>query len=115
MSTLNESYESAVRLGVGRDYIVLSGWVNLLWLLYPIAVGLSDGGNRLDVTGGSVLFGILDVLFVPGSTFGFMVMARKWDYATLGLAFSEYRINSRSEISQGKGAAPAVGGVSLDA
>ncbi|XXH00629.1 hypothetical protein Hte_006977 [Hypoxylon texense] len=44
-STLNESREAAARSGVSRDYVVLAGWANLLWLLYPVAFGLGDGSG----------------------------------------------------------------------
>ncbi|KAI4864680.1 hypothetical protein F4820DRAFT_448844 [Hypoxylon rubiginosum] len=70
MSTLNESREAAGRLDVSRDYMILAGWANLLWLLYPVAFGLSDGSSTIGVTGGSIFFGVLDVLLVPVVGFG---------------------------------------------
>ncbi|KAK9364850.1 hypothetical protein V1509DRAFT_454410 [Lipomyces kononenkoae] len=91
MSTLNESHESASLLGVGRDYIMLSGWLNVLWLLYPVAFALSDGDNRIGVTSSFIFFGILDVLMVPVLTFAFLILARNWDFGKLNIAFSEYR------------------------
>jgi bacteriorhodopsin len=91
MSTINESRESAEVLGIGLDYIILSGWVNLLWLLYPIAFGLSDGGHVIGVTGGFIFFGILDVLFLLVVSIGFSILSRKWDFSKLQLDFSEYR------------------------
>jgi bacteriorhodopsin len=90
MSTLNESRESAEVLGIGRDYMILSGWVNLLWLLYPVAFGLSDGGN-ISVTSSLIFFGVLDVLLLPVVSIGFFVLSRKWDFVKLQLDFSEYR------------------------
>jgi bacteriorhodopsin len=91
MSTINESRESAAALGIGRDYTILSGWVNLVWLLYPIAFGLSDGGQVIGVTGGAIFFGVLDVLLLPVVSVGFLVLSRKWDFGKLQLDFSEYR------------------------
>jgi bacteriorhodopsin len=91
MSTLNESRESAEVLGIGRDYMILSGWVNLLWLLYPVAFGLSDGGNIINVTSSFIFFGVLDVLLLPVVSIGFFVLSRKWDFVKLQLDFSEYR------------------------
>ncbi|TRX92661.1 hypothetical protein FHL15_006335 [Xylaria flabelliformis] len=81
---------SAKRLGVSRDHTVLSGWVNLLWLLYPIAFGVSDGGNRIGVTPMFVFFGVLDVLLIPVLSFAFLFLARRWDYGQLNLAFTRY-------------------------
>lgn len=91
MSTLNESRESAEVLGYARHYMVLSGWVNLLWLLYPVAWGLSEGGNVIGVTEGFIFFGALDVLLLPVLSIGFLVLSPGWDWAKLQLDFSEYR------------------------
>ncbi|CAM1510553.1 Fc.00g008880.m01.CDS01 [Cosmosporella sp. VM-42] len=91
MSTLNESREEAERLGITRDYMILASIPNLLWALYPVAFGLSDGGNVLGVTGSFIFFGILDVLMVPVLTFAFVVLGRRWDWRRLNLDFSEYR------------------------
>ncbi|KAI1179674.1 heat shock protein 30 [Nemania sp. FL0916] len=81
---------SAKRVGVSRDHTLLSSWINLLWLLYPIAFGLSDGGNRIGVTPGFVFFGVLDVLLIPVLAFAFIFLARRWDYGQLNLAFTRY-------------------------
>ena len=91
MSTLNESRESAAKLGVGRDYVMLSVWVNVMWVLFPVAFALSDGGNIIGITGSFIFFGVLDILMVPVTTFLFLALARKWDFTKLDLAFSEYR------------------------
>lgn len=91
MSTINESHEAASRLLIGRDYRILSVWVNLLWLMYPIAFGLSDGSNRIGVTGGLIFFGVLDALLMPVLTIGFLVLRRNWNYHRLHLDFSEHR------------------------
>ncbi|KAE9370343.1 family A G protein-coupled receptor-like protein [Stipitochalara longipes BDJ] len=108
MSTLNESHESAAILGIGRDYRILSVWVNVLWLLYPVAFGLSDGGNVIGVTGSFIFFGILDVLLLPVTSIGFLVFARKWDFAKLQLDFSEYRgVRERHTFGEKGGPAAA--------
>lgn len=91
MSTLNESHEAAVKIGIGRDYLILSGLVNAVWFLYPIAFGLSDGGNVIGVTGGFVFFGVLDILVLPVVSMVFLLFTGKWDYEKLNLAFSEVR------------------------
>ena len=79
--------------------MILAGWVNLLWLLYPIAFGLSDGSNTIGITGGFIFFGVLDVLLVPVLSFASLILGRKWDYKHLNLAFSERRVNPRLEVS----------------
>ncbi|KAL9485433.1 hypothetical protein ACSS6W_004222 [Trichoderma asperelloides] len=91
MSTLNESREAASRIGISRDYMILSALANLSWVLYPIAFGLSDGGNVMGITGSFIFFGILDILVVPALALLFIILASKWDYHRLHLAFSEHR------------------------
>lgn len=97
MSTINESREAAQLLGIGRDYIILAGWTNLLWVIYPVAWGLTDGGNRIGVTGGSIFFGVLDVLMVPVLSVAFLVFARNWDYHKMSIAFSDSRPSRETE------------------
>ena len=93
--TLHPGRASASRLGLSRDYLMLSGWLNLLWLLYPVAFGLSDGGNEIGVTQMAIFFGILDVLMIPGLAFAFMFLSKRWDYGALNLHFTQYgRVNA---------------------
>lgn len=91
MSTLNESREAASRIGIARDYMILSALANLSWVLYPVAFGLSDGGNVIGITNSFIFFGILDMLAMPAVALLFIILARKWDYKRLHLAFSEHR------------------------
>ncbi|KAI1362511.1 family A G protein-coupled receptor-like protein, partial [Xylaria arbuscula] len=99
---------SAKRVGVARDHSLLAGWVNLLWLLYPIAFGLTDGGNRIGVTPGFIFFGILDVLLIPVLSFAFIFLARRWDYGQLNLAFTRYgRVHNAGEFPEKTTATPA--------
>jgi bacteriorhodopsin len=71
--------------------------LNVLWFLYPIAFGLTDGGNKIGVTGGFIFFGILDILSVPILSFAVLFFARKWDYRKLSIAFSDARPSRESE------------------
>lgn len=90
MSTLHFGRQGAVRVGVSRDYLILAAWANFLWLMYPIAWGLSDGGNRIGVVAGFIWFGILDVLLIPVMTYIVILLSRKWDYGRLNIAFTQY-------------------------
>ncbi|KAG5743075.1 hypothetical protein H9Q69_009664 [Fusarium xylarioides] len=97
--TLHPGRTSAARLGLSRDYLILAGWVNLLWILYPIAYGISDGGNVVGVTGSFIFFGILDVLLIPGLAFAFMFLSKRWDYGVLNLHFTQYgRVNAGNGV-----------------
>ncbi|KAK4139685.1 uncharacterized protein C8A04DRAFT_40519 [Dichotomopilus funicola] len=115
MSTLNESRLLAARLGIGRDYVILAAWPNMLWLLYPVAFGLSDGGYVIGVTGSAIFFGVLDVLMVPVLCFAFLILGRKWDWARLNLAFSEYRGSGHGRIPLEKEPVIAQGGTNTSA
>jgi len=95
--TLTTGRRSAKRVGVDRDYHTLAGWVNLLWLIYPIAFGLSDGGNRIGVVAGFIFFGVLDVLMIPVLGAAFIGLSRNWDYNKLNIAFTQYGRVARSE------------------
>jgi bacteriorhodopsin len=108
MSTLHFGRQASVRVGVNRDYLLLTGWANLLWLLYPIAWGLSDGGNRIGVVASWIFFGILDVLLIPGLTYAFIFLSRRWDYGRLNIAFTQYgRVPTREGHFHEKTTAPA--------
>jgi bacteriorhodopsin len=87
--TLWASRTHAKRLDVGRDHTILSGYVNILWLLYPIAFGISDGGNVISVTRGMIFFSILDILLILGTAIAFLILARKWDYGRMNLYFTQ--------------------------
>jgi len=92
--TLRDGSVGAKRLGVTRDHSMLAGWVNLLWLLYPVAWGVGDGGNKIGVTQSFIFYGILDVLLIPVTAWAFIVLARRWDYNRLNIAFTQYgRVN----------------------
>lgn len=131
-STLEDGRAGASRVGITRDYFLLAGWINLLWLLYPIAWGLSDGGNKINVTSGFIFFGILDgewkpskffpscrdqicllehtVLLIPLPAFATIGLATKWDYGKLNLHFTQYgRVARGGSLPEKEAAAPAAG------
>lgn len=108
VQTLWIGLTSATRVNVRRDYVLMAGWLNLLWLLYPIAFAVSDGGNTISVTKSLVYFGILDVLMIPGLAFVFLFLSRKWDYGHLNLHFTQYgRVAGRDGVFPEKAPAPA--------
>ncbi|KAH7133196.1 hypothetical protein B0J13DRAFT_561784 [Dactylonectria estremocensis] len=108
MQTLWTGRSSATRVNIHRDYISMAGWLNLLWMLYPIAFGVSDGGNVISVTQSLVFFGILDLFMVPGLAFMFLFFSRKWDYGHLNLHFTQYgRVAGRDGVFPEKAAGTA--------
>ncbi|KAJ6133602.1 Rhodopsin archaeal/bacterial/fungal [Penicillium samsonianum] len=97
MSTINESREGAALFGVELDYMFFVVWLNLLCVLYPIAFGLTDGGNVVGVMGSFIFFSVLDLLMVPVLSFAVLFFARHWDYRKLNIAFSDSRPSRESE------------------
>jgi bacteriorhodopsin len=111
LSTMQHGLRGATRVGIKRDYLMLAGWTNFLWLLYPIAWGLSDGGNYIGVTPSFIWFGILDLLLLTVVGFAFVFLSRRWDYGRLNIAFTQYgRVPHHTGNFPEKGAAvPATG------
>jgi len=99
---------SARRVGVARDHSVLSGYLVFLWMLYPIAWGLDDGGNRIKVTSGFIFFGILDLFTVPLLGYAFMALSSRWEYESLNLYFTQYgRVRRDNAFREKPAVAPA--------
>jgi bacteriorhodopsin len=112
-SLMTTGLTSAKRVATSGHYTMLAGWTCFLWLMYPIAFGLSDGGNRIKVTAGFIWFGILDLLMIPTLTFATTVLSRKWDYGKMNLHFTQYgRVAQGGHVVE-KG--PATGGVTGEA
>lgn len=114
-STMIHSSRSATRVAIKRDYTMLAGWVNFIWLFYPIAWGLTDGGNYLGVTPSFIWFGILDILLLVGTGFAFAFLSRRWDYSRLNIAFTQYgrvphHAGTFPEKHSNAAATPATGG-----
>jgi bacteriorhodopsin len=61
-----------------KTYTLLAGLLVVAWALFPIAWGLSEGSNRISVTGEMIFYGILDLVAIPvfGSLFLFLVSKR---------------------------------------
>jgi len=61
-----------------KTYTLFAGLLVVAWALYPIAWGLSEGSNKLSVTGENIFYGILDIVAIPvfGSLFLFLVSKR---------------------------------------
>jgi bacteriorhodopsin len=115
-NTISYGRTSATRLGVASHHTFLSGWTNLLWLLWPIAFGVSDGGRVIGVTPTAIFFGVLDVLLTPVLGFAFSFLSRRWDYNRLNIAFTRYgRVHDAGQHPEKAAVAPAHGGVTTGA
>ncbi|KAI9800737.1 MAG: ion channel activity [Piccolia ochrophora] len=82
----------AKRLGddVSRVFLITGVWTIFLWFLYPIAWGVSEGGNVIAPDSEAAFYGVLDVLAKP--VFGALLLwgHRNIDPARLGLHIRDY-------------------------
>ncbi|KAL9103124.1 MAG: hypothetical protein Q9163_001804 [Psora crenata] len=75
---------------VSRVYLICGIWTIFLWFLYPIAWGLSEGGNVIAPDSEAVFYGVLDIMAKP--VFGALLLwgHRNIDPARLGLHVRDY-------------------------
>ncbi|KAL7424769.1 hypothetical protein Q5752_000453 [Cryptotrichosporon argae] len=76
----------------GRSFLMSTGILSFLWLLYPIAWGLADGGNVLGTDGEMIFYGILDVMAKPVFLFIHLFSLSKLDLSLLQLSSSKYSV-----------------------
>lgn len=83
-------HAAAIGPDVARTYTICGVWTIFLWFLYPIAWGLSEGGNVIAPDSEAVFYGILDLLAKP--VFGALLIwgHRNIDPARLGLHIRDY-------------------------
>ena len=83
------TYARALGSDISKTYTICGVWTIALWFLYPIAWGLSEGGNVISSDSEAIFYGILDILAKPG--FGALLIwgHRNIDLARLGLHFKD--------------------------
>jgi bacteriorhodopsin len=88
---LIEGRRHAAALGgfIKRTFNVCGVMTIFLWFLYPIAWGLSEGGNVIHPDGEAVFYGVLDLLAKPVFTGLLLWGHRNIDPAALGLHIRE--------------------------
>ncbi|GAA5819987.1 hypothetical protein JCM10212_005637 [Sporobolomyces blumeae] len=83
---LGSGRASVARLGSDYSKAYMSSCLMLsgLWLLYPIAWALSDGGNAITPNSEMYFYGVLDVLAKPVYCIIHVLAIQKLDYSRLG-------------------------------
>ncbi|GAB7356038.1 hypothetical protein MBLNU459_g6655t1 [Dothideomycetes sp. NU459] len=83
-------HANAVGKDVGRAFLMCGSLTTLLWILYPIAWGVCEGGNVISPDSEAVFYGILDLFAKP--VFGALLIFghRGIDPARLGLYIHDY-------------------------
>ncbi|KAI1209330.1 bacteriorhodopsin [Annulohypoxylon truncatum] len=96
---LFDARRHAQRLGgdANKTFMMCGVFLLFIWFLYPIAWGLSEGGNVIHPDGEAVFYGILDILAKP--IFGLLLIwgHRRTTSSQLGL-----RIRDRSQLTSDK-------------
>lgn len=87
---VGQKYAKALGKDISKVYFICGAWTMFLWFIYPIAWGVSEGGNIISPDGEAVFYGILDALAKP--VFGAMLLLghRNIDPARLGLHIRDY-------------------------
>ncbi|EJU00331.1 heat shock protein 30 [Dacryopinax primogenitus] len=80
---------------VRKVYITTAPFVAFLFFLYPIAWGLSEGGNVIHPDSEMVFYGILDLLVQPVLLFAYIFQLRNIDIARFGFAPRETIIGEK--------------------
>ncbi|KAI0341716.1 heat shock protein 30 [Trametopsis cervina] len=76
--------------GVRSGFMRGASFVAFITMLYPIAWGVSEGGNVISPTREMIFYGILDLVLGPLFLFYFVWGLRNVDYAAFGLHSGKY-------------------------
>lgn len=77
-------------VGVRSGFTRGAGLVTFVTMLYPVAWGLSEGGNVISPTREMIFYGILDLVLGPVFLYYFVWGLRKTDYGLFGLHSGKY-------------------------
>jgi len=58
-------HANALGKDIGRTFLICGSLTSLLWLLYPVAWGVCEGGNLIAPDSEAVFYGVLDFLAKP--------------------------------------------------
>lgn len=101
---------------LARTYIIGASILSFLWLLYPVAWGLADGGNVISPTGEMVFYGVLDLFAKPVFALVHLFSMRGVDYSALQLHSGKYSefassggAHNSNNLEKGGAAAAAAG------
>jgi len=88
---VGRAHAGSINSTVGKTYTLCGAWTIFLWFMYPIAWGLSEGGNVISPDSEAIFYGILDILAKP--VFGALLLIghRNIDPAILGINIRDYQ------------------------
>ncbi|EXJ92523.1 hypothetical protein A1O3_01075 [Capronia epimyces CBS 606.96] len=99
-------YARALGQDILRNYTLVSSCLMLLWLVYPIAWGVSEGGNIIAPDSEAITYGVLDILAKPVFAALFLWSIRTVDLTRLGLHIRDGSVAPGAAVGE-KPAIPA--------
>jgi bacteriorhodopsin len=90
---------SVTRLGRGyrTPYLVPAATLAFLWMVYPVAWGLAEGGNVISVNSDIIFYGIIDLVLVTLVVMAFLGLVSKVDHQE----YASHRVRPPSRGFQG--------------
>lgn len=83
-------HANGISSDAGKAFLYCGSLTAFLWILYPLAWGLCEGGNVIPVDSEGIFYGILDLFAKPG--FGALLLwgHRNISPSSLGLTIHDY-------------------------
>lgn len=86
---------------VGRDcsayFHIAASILTVLWFIYPIAFGVSEGGNDIQPDSETIFYGVLDVIVFAFYSLAFLVATNDFTLERLGLLIPDYEVISHEK------------------
>ncbi|CAM9011990.1 unnamed protein product [Wickerhamomyces anomalus] len=81
---------------VGKDchayFHIAAGILTVLWFIYPICFGVSEGGNDLQPDSETIFYGVLDVVVFGFYSLAFLLATNDFTLERLGLLTPEFEV-----------------------
>lgn len=87
---IGRSYARHLGSDVSRTFTLCGVWTLFIWLLYPIAWGISEGGNLIAPDSEAVFYGVLDFCAKPVFSIALIIGHWRIDPDRLGLKLRDY-------------------------
>lgn len=73
-----------------KTYTASAAWISFMFLLYPIAWGLCEGGNQISPDSEAAFFGVIDVLLMPLFLPVHLFLVSRLDYTKMQLQSGKF-------------------------
>lgn len=110
LAVTGRKHAKALGADIHRTFLMTGVWTLFIWALYPIAWGLSEGGNVISPDSEAVFYGVLDFCAKP--IFSALLIWGHWniDPSRLGLRITDYDSNTHEKHPHNNDYGVPVGG-----